>query len=224
MVKTVIFDMDGVIVDTEPLHYLVNKEHHKALNIEVTDEVYSTFTGTSNKNYFQTLKNMFELADEVDDLITYKNDIFLEAFDHSEDLDLLPGVKDLIQDLFQNGVELILASSSEKVIIDKVFERFGLAPYFSHRVSGEDFPESKPNPAIFEYAAALSKASKSECIVIEDSTNGIKAAKAAGIYCIGYIGEHSGLQDTALADKVIRHFSELNYDIIQQLKATEDTK
>ena len=84
-------------------------------------------------------------------------------------------------------------------------------PYFSHIVSGEDFPNSKPHPAIFEFAASLSKAPKENCIVIEDSTNGVLAAKAAGIFCAGYNSIHSKLQDLSKADTVISHFDELNY-------------
>ena len=89
--------------------------------------------------------------------------------------------------------------------------------YFSHIVSGEDFPKSKPDPAIFEFAASLSNASKENCIVIEDSTNGVKAAVLAGIYCVGYNSEHSKLQDLAEANFVINHFDELNFDIISTL-------
>jgi beta-phosphoglucomutase-like phosphatase (HAD superfamily) len=79
-------------------------------------------------------------------------------------------------------------------------------------VSGEDFPNSKPHPAIFEHAASLSVASKENCIVIEDSTNGVIAAKAAGIFCVGYNSEHSKMQDLSLADFVINHFGELSFE------------
>jgi beta-phosphoglucomutase-like phosphatase (HAD superfamily) len=92
-----------------------------------------------------------------------------------------------------------------------------LYPYFSHIVSGEDFPKSKPDPAIFLHAASLSKHPKNQCIVIEDSTNGIKAAHAAGIYCIGYQSINSKGQEYSLANKVISHFNEINAEIIQNL-------
>jgi beta-phosphoglucomutase-like phosphatase (HAD superfamily) len=110
-----------------------------------------------------------------------------------------------------------LASSASKVTIDRVFRRFDLHPYFTHIVSGEDFPKSKPHPAIFEFAASLSIAPIENCIVIEDSTNGVLAAKAAGIYCVGYNSIHSKLQDLSKADTVINHFNELDYTIISGL-------
>ena len=83
-------------------------------------------------------------------------------------------------------------------------------------MSGEDFPDSKPHPAIFEYAASLSIAPKENCIVIEDSTNGIRAAKAAGIFCIGYNSENSKLQDLSMADVVVEHLDELSFERISK--------
>ena len=217
MIQTVIFDMDGVIVDTEPVHRYAYFKQFEELNIEVTEAMYTSFTGFSTKNTFQTLKEQFQLQHEVEDLIQRKRNIFNDAFDTKADLELLEGVRNLIEDLYQNGIQLILASSASKVTIDRVFTRFGLHDFFTHIVSGEDFPKSKPHPAIFEHAASLSIASKENCIVIEDSTNGVKAAKAAGIYCVGYESEHSKDQNLDEADKVITHFKELNADLVKIL-------
>jgi HAD superfamily hydrolase (TIGR01509 family) len=218
MIQTVIFDMDGVIVDTEPVHRYAYYKQFEELDIEVTETMYTSFTGFSTRNTFQTLKEQFQLEHEVEDLIQRKRSIFNDAFDTKEDLELLEGVRDLIEDLYQNGIQLIVASSASKVTIDRVFTRFGLHDFFTHIVSGEDFPKSKPHPAIFEHAASLSVAPKENCIVIEDSTNGVKAAKAAGIFCVGYNSEHSKDQNLAEADVVINHFNELNATSVKALK------
>jgi HAD superfamily hydrolase (TIGR01509 family) len=212
MIQTVIFDMDGVIVDTEPVHHYAYFKQFAELNIVVSEEIYTSFTGNSTRNTFQKLKNLFPIEQEVEDLIQRKRTIFNDAFDTKEDLALLDGVEELIKDLHANGIQLIVASSASKVTIDRVFKRFGLYQYFSHIVSGEDFPNSKPHPAIFEYAASLSIAPKEKCIVIEDSANGVIAAKAAGIFCVGYNSEHSKMQDLSLADFVINHFDELSFE------------
>jgi HAD superfamily hydrolase (TIGR01509 family) len=217
MIQTVIFDMDGVIVDTEPVHRYAYYKQFEELDIEVTEAMYTSFTGFSTRNTFQTLKEQFQLSHEVEDLIQRKRNIFNDAFDTKEDLELLDGVRTLIEDLHQNGIQLILASSASKVTIDRVFTRFGLHDFFTHIVSGEDFPKSKPHPAIFEHAASLSTAPKENCIVIEDSTNGVKAAKAAGIYCVGYVSEHSKDQHLDEADLVINHFKELSAQVIRTL-------
>jgi len=217
MIQTVIFDMDGVIVDTEPVHRYAYYKQFEELDIEVTEAMYTSFTGFSTRNTFQTLKEQFQLTHEVEDLIQRKRNIFNDAFDTKEDLELLDGVRTLIEDLHQNGIQLILASSASKVTIDRVFTRFGLHDFFTHIVSGEDFPKSKPHPAIFQHAASLSTAPKENCIVIEDSTNGVRAAKAAGIYCVGYVSEHSKDQHLDEADLVINHFKELSAQVIRTL-------
>lgn len=209
--------MDGVIVDTEPVHHYAFLAHFKELGIDVTPEMYASFTGNSTKNVYQRLKETFGLDHEIEILIAAKRQIFNEAFDKKEDLALLMGVHDLIQDLYDNGMQLILASSSAKVTIERIFKRFGLHKYFSHVISGEDFPKSKPHPAIFLKAVELSGMDASECIVIEDSTNGIKAAKAAGIFCVGYDSFHSKLQDLSEADRVIRRFDELDFETVSRL-------
>ena len=210
--------MDGVLVNSEPLHHEVSLVQFKNLNIEVSDDVFATFTGNSNKMIYQKLKDKFQLPQEIEELVFDKNNLFIEAFDKKEDLHLMPGVKELIIDLHKNGIQLIVASSSEMAIINKVFKRFDLDQYFTHKVSGEDFPESKPNPAIFLKAASYSKAPIEECLIIEDSTNGIKAAKAAGIFCIAYKSEGVDSQDQSLADVIVYDYKDLDFERIKNIK------
>jgi HAD superfamily hydrolase (TIGR01509 family) len=217
MIQTVIFDMDGVIVDTEPVHHFAFIQHFKQLNLEISPEVYASFTGNSTKNIYERLKDIYNLEDDVESLVDAKRNFFNDAFDKKEDLYLLDGVEDLIKDLHSNGMQLVLASSSANVTIERIFNRFNLHQYFTHKVSGEDFPKSKPHPAIFLKAAELAQTPVENCIVIEDSTNGIQAAKSAEIYCIGYDSFHSKMQDYSKADKVITHFNELNFITIKNI-------
>lgn len=218
MIQTVIFDMDGVIVDTEPVHHYAYVQHFKQLNIEVSPEMYASFTGNSTKNIYERLKETYNLSQDVQTLVETKRNLFNDAFDSKEDLYLLDGVEDLIKDLYTNGMQLVLASSSANVTIERIFDRFNLHHYFTHKVSGEDFPKSKPHPAIFLKAAELAQTPVENCIVIEDSTNGIQAAKSANIYCVGYDSFHSKLQDYSKADRVITHFNELDFSVIKNIK------
>ena len=218
MIKTVIFDMDGVIVDTEPVHKYAYFEHYKELNIPVTEELFATFTGQSTKNVYQILKDKFDLKADVKDLVLRKRAIFNEAFDTKPDLYLIDGVENLIKDLYNNGIELILASSASKSTIDRVFKRFELNQYFTHKVSGENFPKSKPDPAIFIHAADLAKSNHEECIVIEDSTNGVEAAVRANLYCLGYKSENSKKQKLDKANSIVDDFNVIDAAFIKELK------
>ena len=218
MIQTVIFDMDGVIVDTEPVHHYAYVQHFKQLNIEVSPEMYASFTGNSTINIYERIKETYNLAQDVQTLVETKRNLFNDAFDSKEDLYLLDGVEDLIKDLYTNGMQLVLASSSANVTIERIFNRYNLHQYFTHKVSGEDFPKSKPHPAIFLKAAELAQTPVENCIVIEESTNGIQAAKSANIYCIGYDSFHSKLQDYSKADRVITHFNELDFNAIKNIK------
>lgn len=218
MLRTVIFDMDGVIVDTEPVHRYAYYEHFSELGIEVPEEMYTSFTGFSTKNTYQKVKEHFHVSHEVNDLVLRKRTLFNEAFDTKPDLELIDGVRDLIVQLHQQDIELILGSSASKSTIHRVFNRFELFPYFTHIVSGEDFPQSKPNPAIFNQAASLAKINtKENCLVIEDSTNGIKAANAAGIKVLGYQSQNSKQQDYSTADFVIQSFLDVDAKHLAQL-------
>ncbi|MGX7668475.1 HAD family hydrolase [Flavobacterium pedocola] len=217
MIKTVIFDMDGVIVDTEPVHKYAYFQHFNELGIEVSEQLYASFTGNSTRNVFQKIKDTFSLDHDVEELVLRKRHLFNEAFDTKPDLELISGVEALIKNLHANGMQLILASSASKSTINRVFTRFDLYQYFTHTVSGEDFPKSKPDPTIFLHAASLSEAPKEHCIVIEDSTNGVKAAKAADIFCIGYHSDNSKHQDLTLADYLIHDFDEIDFEKIKGL-------
>ncbi|TGE12069.1 HAD family hydrolase [Hymenobacter elongatus] len=210
MIRTIIFDMDGVLVDTEPLHHDAFFRHFAELGIAMSRTEYATFLGSSTRNVYQQLKQQFGLAGEVEALIHRKRELFGTSFDEDATLDLLPGARALIEDLHRAGVPLQLASSASKETIARVFTRFGLYPYFDNLVSGEDFPRSKPDPAIFLHAAQLTGTPPAECLVIEDSANGVTAAKAAGMYCVGYRSEHSEGQDLHHADHVVSHLGQLS--------------
>jgi beta-phosphoglucomutase-like phosphatase (HAD superfamily) len=101
--------------------------------------------------------------------------------------------------------------------INKVFSRFNLDQYFVAKLSGADLKASKPHPEIFEKAAQAANEKVEHCIVIEDSTNGIKAANAANIFCIGYDSLNSKNQDYTNADLTIGHFSAIHFEKIKSI-------
>ena len=211
MLKAILFDMDGVIVDTEPLHH---KAYHKMFDdykMPVTTAFYENLTGKSTKNVCNILMETFNPEATALELELCKRSHFNNLFDFDESLKLLPGVLELIKNYHKNGLTLVLASSASMGTIEKVFTRFNLDQYFVAKLSGADLKASKPHPEIFEKAAKAANQNPENCIVIEDSTNGIKAAKSANIFCIGYNSLNSKNQDYTKSDLVITNFNEIHY-------------
>ena len=220
MFKAVLFDMDGVIVDTEPLHHKAYYKMFDEINITVSDALYASFTGQSTIGVCNQLIAHFNLSLCAQTLTDIKRKHFKNLFENDSSLQLIDGVLDCIKDYHANAITLVLASSSSMPNINRIFERFDLNKYFTAKISGADLKASKPHPEIFIKAAELSGEHPKECIVIEDSTNGIKAAKAAGIYCIGYNSFHSKDQDYSQADLVVSSFEEISYNRITKLYPT----
>lgn len=217
MLKAVIFDMDGVIIDTEPLHQKAFYMMFNTFNLKISKELYQSFTGQSTISVCKNICTLFNLKIPPYELMKIKQDNFKGLFQNDRGLALIPGVLELIKNYHQNGLKLVLASSASMQTINSVFTRFDLDQYFIGKLSGADLKASKPHPEIFEKAALTSGYSKTECIVIEDSTNGIKAANAAGIYCVAFKSPNTLNQSYDTADKVISDFKEINYSKIQAL-------
>ncbi len=213
--KAVLFDMDGVIVDTEPLHRKAYFKTFDDLGIHVSEEFYASFTGNSTKKVCEKLIERFDLKESHEEITAIKRRYFKYLFDHDEEFDLIPGVLDLIKHYHENGVKLVLASSASNNTINWVFERFRLDPYFVGKISGADLKESKPNPEIFLKAAEIAGEPKENCMVIEDSTNGILAAHRAGIFCAAYKSPHSEKQDYTLANMVVEDYKELEKQFVE---------
>ncbi len=208
-ISCVIFDMDGVIVNTEPLHKKAYFKTFKSLNLEVSDVLYHSLTGSSTINAMQKLVQHYDLNENPELLVLKKRNFFNDLFKTDEDLKLIEGVEDIIKYFHEKGVTLVLASSASHSTINQVFERFNLDKYFIGKLSGADLKKSKPHPEIFEKAAELANTPRNKCIVIEDSDNGVIAANSAGIFCVGYRSEHSKMQTLKIADLVIEDFEEL---------------
>lgn len=211
MLKAVLFDMDGVIVDTEPLHRKAYHLMFSDVNIVVDNSLYESFTGQSTINICKRLVDHFNLTETPEYLVSLKRKHYKYLFTNDNELDLIEGVLERIKDYHSNGLKLVVASSASMIGINQIFERFDLNQFFIGKFSGADLEKSKPHPEIFIKAAEHTGFDKSECMVIEDSTNGIKAAHAAGIFCVGYKSEHSSGQDYSLASIVLESFEEIKF-------------
>lgn len=201
--------MDGVIIDSEFLHKKAYYETFISLGLDVSEELYKTITGSSTINVFQKLIAHFNLNEDPEELVLQKRQRYVDYFENDPTLHLVKGVEDIIKYFYNKGITLVLASSASMPNINRVFKRFDLDQYFTAKISGADLKESKPHPEIYEKAAELGGANKDNCIVIEDSDNGISAANEAGIFVFGYRNPMSADQNLKNADLIISDFQEL---------------
>ena len=177
--KAVIFDMDGVLVDTENYYLQRRSAFFAAQGVDDSHMTPGDYIGANLNNLWpKILRENYtpeRAASLYDDYVAYKSQFPLPY----EKL-LFPDVKPLLDYLKSQQIPLALASSSSMKDIEKCLSIHQLRDYFSEIFSGNDFPESKPNPAIYQAAIKAMNIQPSEALIIEDSQNGIAAGKAAG--------------------------------------------
>ena len=217
MLRAVIFDMDGVIVNSEPLHHKAYKKMFAEFKLNVSNNLYESFTGQSTSSICKQLCEIFNLKESSNDLVVSKRKHFKIIFENDSSFQMIDGALELIKNYFNNNLTLVLASSASMTNIDRIFKKFDLNKFFKAKISGANLKESKPNPEIFIKAAKMTGFKKEECIVIEDSTNGIIAAKSAGIYCVGYNSYNSKNQNYDNANLVINELGEIKFNKISNL-------
>jgi len=201
--------MDGVLVNSEPHYVRMEKKNFRMLGLDISEEEHRSFQGSATDHMWRVLKEKYELKKSVDELVEMTNKLTYPWFESLETIEIMPGVEAFIKFIYSKKIPLALASSSYPDVIELVLAKTGLKKYFSVVVNSTMAGKSKPAPDIFLLTANLLKVNPEECLVIEDSTNGIQAAKNAGMYCVAFAGPGSELQDQSRADAVIREFSEV---------------
>jgi beta-phosphoglucomutase len=203
----VIFDMDGVLVNSEPFYMEVEQTNFRQLGLEISEEEHQTYQGTATDRMWQLIKERHGVEHSVKDLVKMTNNLVTPYFNSMEKMEAMPGVETLIKKLKEKEIPLALASSSYAGVIEIILLKTGLQKYFNVVVDSQMAGASKPEPEIFLLAAQKLGVQPGKCIVIEDSTNGIKAAKAAGMFCIAFAGPGSELQDQSQADWIVSDFN-----------------
>jgi HAD superfamily hydrolase (TIGR01509 family) len=212
----VIFDMDGVLVDSEPVHHEVESILFRELGIRLRPGERDGFTGMSGTKMWEYLKKAYGLAASVQELLDRDNRFRLSYFASLPRLTPIEGSRGLLEGL-HGRVRLALASSSSPEIIDVVVNQLAIRDFFDTVVSGQSVRRGKPDPDIFLRTASLLGVSPPSCVVIEDSANGVKAAAAAGMACVGFLSPNSHGQDLSGADLVVEDLGALDFQILERL-------
>ncbi|MCL2294906.1 MAG: HAD family phosphatase [Spirochaetes bacterium] len=218
MAQAVIFDMDGVLADTEAYHFEAEMLICEELEINISEKEVDSFVGLAIDKMWEKIKEKHNREEPLQYFIDFDS-IFRVNFFHSiaEEGGIAPiaGVKELIEGIKNQGLKTAVASSSHPDLIKIVLEASGLLHYFPFFLSGFQVKQGKPEPDIFLEAAARLGVKPEECVVIEDSYNGVTAAKKAGMKCIGFQNPSSGFQNLSAADLVIKSFSEITPEFLK---------
>jgi len=215
-VKAVIFDMDGVLVDTEPLSDIHMHSHFKRLGLKVSLNYFERFRGITTHEFWQIIVKEFNLQKSVEELVQEGRASYLK-FLSSRKLEPIPSAAKLLDNLQKNKIEIALASSGSKKRIQTILETCNFTDYFKVIVSADDITHGKPDPEIYLKAAKLLKVAPGNCVVIEDAINGILSAKAAGIKVIGFKTSAMHKQDLSKADKIVNSLSKISTSMLENL-------
>lgn len=177
----VIFDMDGVLVDSEPMHADAMREVLRPYGIPYTDEENEQFFGFTDLEVFRVLRERHGLAADPGELAHRRTQLLVRQT--RERTVVMPGIPEVPRRLRALGYRLAVASSSAVPVIEATVEVLGLAPVFEALVSGLEVGRGKPAPDVFLETARRLDLPPRECLVVEDSRNGLLAAKAAGMAC-----------------------------------------
>lgn len=213
----IIFDMDGVIINSEPLHQECERELFHKLNIFLTQEEHDQFLGVSGLYMWKQLIEKYDLKESVEKMVEIQDTCFIKKLEKLKYLPIIEGVEGLIKNLSEKNVLLILASSSSQRLINKILTLSKLKTYFKFIISGAEVKASKPAPDIFIKASEMAGVTPDKCIVIEDSENGIKAAKHAGMKVVGFLNGFNTKKSLFYADRIESDFSEISFDTFLNL-------
>lgn len=207
-VQAIVFDMDGVIIDTEPLSNLVFDQMMAERGLSVSEEIHRDFVGNKTSRKWAFLQEMYGFAGDVKALTRESDQRYLDMLVRA-DLNPIEGLIDLVDSFLTRNFKITVASSSSRYNIRLVLDKFDLLNRFEGFVSGEDVKQTKPNPDIFLMAADRLDVSPENCLVIEDSKNGVTAARAAGMQVIGFQNPNSGNQDLSQAHLIVQQLRDI---------------
>jgi beta-phosphoglucomutase family hydrolase len=214
IVRAVIWDMDGVIVDTGPYHYRSWQYTFQKRGVNFTEEDFRHIFGQRNDTIIRNFLGRDLTQKELDIIAKEKEDYFRESV--KQNLKPFPGVIDLLKVLQENGIASAIASSAPMENIRLILSGLGIEGYFQAIVFGREVDEGKPSPKGFLLAAQKLGAEPQNCIVIEDAVAGVTAAKKAEMQCIAVTNTHP-IASLFEADLVVDSLEKVNIQEIERM-------
>lgn len=214
--RAVIFDMDGVLVDSEPVHFESTVRVMAKFDLPFTDADNRRFIGSTDRVMFNTLIAQHSLTDPIENLIEMRKAIYLELIQNGT-LVWREGIRDLVAELAERQHTLAVASSGLKRIIEYTLKRGEIRHHFGAVVSADDIPAPKPSPEIYLEAAKLIGVDPALCAAIEDTDVGVRAAKNAGMFAIAFPTVTTSAMNFDPADAMAGSASEIRRILLNEL-------
>ncbi len=211
----VIFDNDGVLVDSEPISLLAYRQAIREQGVDLREEDDWQYCGLTDADIIRAMRETYGAALDLERFSARKKELYFDLA-RRQLLRAFPGVRELIADLKARGIPYVLASSGSREKILFNLRNAGIEDLFPVILSGEDFHRGKPDPEIFLCAAERIGVSPAHCIVFEDSINGLRAARAAGSVAVGVANTFPSEQLRPWADVVIDSLEKVNVELMQK--------
>lgn len=209
MITTIIFDMDGVLINSEPLHYKIWQQVFAEHGLEIDFEHYKGCIGSTNRRLLELILEGYGRDFSDDPTLVQRFREIKNEYMRTTGIPVIKGVPEVLAALKEKGYRLAVASSSPQDYIELCTGTAGISGYFDVLFSGERVAHPKPAPDVFLAAADRMNAKPEECLVVEDSENGSRAARAAEMKCMGFRNPDSGDQNLEAADRIFDSFDRL---------------
>lgn len=215
MINTIIFDMDGVMIDTEPLSFESSKILLKMYNKDYTEEFHKDCMGCSMAEVIKRTINEYQLKENEEDLLEKRNEIYMNiALEKAEPIN---GLFELLEYIKNSNIKCAVATGSNRKIAEVLLKKLGILDYFQFILPGDEMEKSKPDPwPYLEVMRRLNSLSK-ETIIMEDSINGIKSAIAAGcnVIAINSIWEDKNTKEIISFEKDLKGVKDIIRSLIK---------
>ncbi|GKX30902.1 phosphatase [Vallitalea longa] len=205
--KMLVFDMDGVILDSEPLHEYAKKRILQDYNISPNIDLFWS-VGNPNIVLWRKIITEYKISSTPEELEQKQYEYIIEQLEE-QNVKASNGIEELLNWAKRNEFLIGLASSSNRYFVDYVLHFLKIKDYFEYTIAGDEVTHKKPKPDVYLAIIDMADILPSQVIAIEDSSSGIKAAVEAGISCIGYQNPTSGKQDLGLAEHIITALDEV---------------